>query len=78
MGTQVQHMDLIVGEHGVEEGGEGRNQANPQGVDEEFDVSGCPVDRGTECRPGRRPPPFVGVSGERGAHLVHGLLVEHQ
>ena len=71
-------MDLIVGEHGIEEGGERGNQASPQGVDEELDLGGCPVDGGAGLGPGRGPPPFVEVSGERRAHLVHGFLVKHQ
>ena len=71
-------MALIVGELGAEEGGEGRNQASPQEVDEELDLSGCPVGEGAGCRPGRCPPPFIEVSSEHGAHLVHSLLVEHQ
>ena len=29
LGIKVQHMDLVMGKHGIEEGGEGRNQASP-------------------------------------------------
>ena len=78
MGIQVPHMDLIVGEHGVEEGRERRNQASPQGVDEEWNLGGCPLDGGARCGPDHRPPPFVEVTGERWVDLVHGFLVEHQ
>ena len=70
-------MDLVMGKHGVEEGGERRNQAGPQGVNEELDFGGCPVNRGAGCRPGHRLPPFVEVGGERWADLAHGFLVEH-
>ena len=65
-------------EHSVEEGKERRNQAGPQGVDEEWNLGGCCVDGGARRVPGRCPPPFIGVSGERRANLVHGFLVEHQ
>ena len=77
MGIKVQHVNLVMGKHYVEEGGERGNQASPQGVDEEWNLGGCPLDGGARCGPGRRPPPFVGVSGEHRANLVHGFLVKH-
>ena len=38
----MKHVDLVMLEHRVEEGGEGRNQANPEGIYEDRDLSGCP------------------------------------
>ena len=77
LGIKVQHMDLIVGKHDIKEGGEGRNQASPQGVDEELDLGGRPISGGSGRRLGHRPSPLVEASSERRANLIHGLLIEH-
>ena len=58
LGIKVQHMDLVMGKNDIEEGGEGRNQASPQGVNEELDLGGRPIDGGSGCRPGDRPLPI--------------------
>ena len=61
----------------IEEGGEGRNQASPQGVDEELDLGGRPIDGSSGRRLGHHPSPFVEAGSERRVDLIHGLLVEH-
>ena len=78
LGIKVQHVDLIMGKHCVEEGGERRNQASPKGVDEEWDLGGCPVDTCKRRRLGHRPSPLIEARGKHGTHLVHGFFVEHQ
>ena len=70
-------MNLVMGKHGVEEVGEGRDQAGPQGVDEELDLSGYSVDRSSGRRPGHRLSPFIEAGSKRKVDLIHGLLIEH-
>ena len=36
----MQHMDLVVFKHRVEEGGERRDQAGPKGINEDWDLDG--------------------------------------
>ena len=36
--VEMEHMDLIVLEHRVEEGGEGRKKASPEGINEDRDL----------------------------------------
>ena len=45
LGINVQHVNLVMGKHDVEEGGERRDQAGPEGVDDELDLGGCSTDR---------------------------------
>ena len=45
---KMHHMDLIVGKHNIEEGGERGNQTSPQGVDEESNLRG---EHGTQAKP---------------------------
>ena len=78
MGIKVQHVDLIMRKHRVEEGRERRNQASPKGIDEEWDLGGCPVDASMRSRPSHRLSPLIEDGGEHGMHLAHGLIVEHQ
>ena len=77
LGIKVQHMDLIMGKHGVEEGGERRNQASPQGIDEEWNLGGCPVDTSSRRRPSHHLYPLIEAGGEGGADLVQGFRVEY-
>ena len=76
--VKMQHVDLIVFQHCVEEGGERRDQAGPKGVDEERDLGGCPVNTSMRCRLGHHPSPLIEARGEHGTHHAHGLIVEHQ
>ena len=75
--VEMEHVDLIVLEHRVEEGREGRNQASLEGLNEDRNLGDCPshpsVRRGPSCRRS----PLVETRGKHGAHLVHGLVVEH-
>ena len=73
----MEHVDLIMLEHRVEEGGEGRNQASPEGINEDRDLSGCPIHVSAGRGPSHRLSPLVEAGGKLGAHLVHGLIVEH-
>ena len=41
MRVEMEHVDLIVFEHRVEEGGEGRKQARPKGVNEDRNLGDC-------------------------------------
>ena len=36
----MQHVDLVMLKHRIEEGGEGRNQASPEGIYEDWDLGG--------------------------------------
>ena len=49
LGIKMQHVNLVMGKHCVEEGEERGNQASPQGVNEEPNLSGCPVNGGAGC-----------------------------
>ena len=66
--TQMHHMDLVTGKHGVEEIREGGNQSRPQGVGKVPDLGDHPVDGDVGCGPGCRPPALVedGSKGEEG------------
>ena len=77
LGIKVRHMDLVMRKHGIEEGGEWRNQASPQSIDEERDLSGRPIDGGSGRRSGHHTSPFVEAGSKRKADLIHGLLIEH-
>ena len=59
LGIKMQHVDLIMRKHSVEEGGERRNQASPKGVDEEWDLGGCTVNASMRCRSVHRPSPLI-------------------
>ena len=78
LGIKMQHVNLVMGKHCVEEGGERGNQARPQGIDEEPNLSGCPINGGPGRSPSHRPSPLVEARGKRRADLAHGLQVEHQ
>ena len=78
LGVEMQHVDLIMLEHRVEEGGEGRNQASPEGIYEDWDLGGCPSHASARRRPSHRLSPLIETGGEHGTHLAHGLIVEHQ
>ena len=51
LGVEMQHVDLVMFKHRVEEGGERGNQAGPKGIDEDWDLGGCPVNASTRHRP---------------------------
>ena len=78
MRVKVQHMDLIMRKHNIEEGRERRDQAGPKGVDKEGDLSRRPVNASARRRPSHRLSPLIEAGGEHGTHLAHGLIVEHQ
>ena len=78
MRVEMQHVDLIMLEHRVEEGGEGRNQASLEGIYEDWDLCGCPDNASARRRPSRRLPPLIEAGSEHWTHLVHGLVIEHQ
>ena len=78
LGIKMHHMDLIMGKHCIEEGRERGNQASPQGVDKESNLSDGPVNGGVGCRPNHRVSTLVEAGGERRADLAHGLQIEHQ
>ena len=78
MRIKVQHVDLIMRKHIVEEGGERRDQAGPKGIDEDWDLGGCPVNASARRRLSHCLSPLVEAGGEHGTHLAHGLIVEHQ
>ena len=77
LGIKVRHMDLIMGKHCVEEGGERGDQASPKSIDEDWDLGGSPVNASTRHRPSHRLSPLIEAGGKHGTHLVHGLIVEH-
>ena len=64
---EMEHVDLIVLEHRVEEGGEGRKQASPEGINEDRDLGNCLSHAAMRCGPIRRLSPLVET----------GLVVEH-
>ena len=78
LGIKVHHMDLIMGKHHIEEGGERGNQASPQGVDEESILRDGLVDGGMGCMLGHCLFALVEAGSERGVDLAHGLQLEHQ
>ena len=49
--VKMHHVDLIVGNHRIEKGGERRNQASPQGIDGDSNLYDNLVDGGMGCRP---------------------------
>ena len=49
LGIQVQRVDLVMRDYGVEEIGKGRNQACQEGVEMNQDLSGHHVDHGAEA-----------------------------
>src|SRR3954465_3860259 len=73
LGVEMQHVDLIMLEHRVEEGGEGRNQASPEGIYEDWDLSGSPGHASARREPSHRLSPLVEVGSEHWTNLVHGL-----
>ena len=76
--VEMQHVDLIMLEHRVKKGGEGRNQASLVGLYEDWDLSGCPGNASARRGPSHRLSPLVETGSKHGAHLVHVLIVEHQ
>ena len=75
--VEMKHVDLIMLEQRVEEGGEGRNQASPKGFYEDWDLSGNPGHASARRGPSRHLPPLFEAGSEHWTHLVHGLVVEH-
>ena len=54
--VKMQHVDLIMLKHRVEEGGEGRNQASPEGIYEDWDLGGRLSRASARRRPSHRLP----------------------
>ena len=73
----MHHMDLITGEHNVEEIRKGGNQSRPQGIDEVSDLGGNPVNGEAGRGPGRRPPAFIEDGGQGRADLAQALLIDY-
>ena len=69
----MQHVDLIVGEHGIEEIRKGGNQTCPQGVGEIWDLGNYPADGEVGRGPGRRSPAFIEDGGQSQADLTQTL-----
>ena len=59
----MHHVDLIVGEHGIEEIRKGGNQTRPQGVGKIWDLGSYPVDGEVGRGLGRRSPAFIEDGG---------------
>ena len=66
----MHHVDLIVGEHDIEEIKKGGNQTRPQGVGKIWDLGNYPVDGEVGCGPGRRPPALIEDGGQGQADLA--------
>ena len=77
MGIKVQHVDLIMGKHGIEEIRKGGNQTRPQGIGKEPDLREDPVKGGMGRRPDRGPAELVEDGGKSRADLVQGFWVEY-
>ena len=71
--TQMQHVDLIVGEHDIEEIRKGGNQTCPQGISEIWDLGNYPADGEVGRGPGRRSPTFIEDGGQSQADLTQTL-----
>ena len=56
LGIEVRGDDLVMREHRIEEVGEGRNQACPEGVKMEGDLGSRPINFGARSGPGHRRP----------------------
>ena len=78
LGVKMKHVDLIVFQHCVEEGGERGDLASPKSIDEDWDFCGCPANTSAGRWPSLRFSPLIKTGGEHGAHLAHGLIIEHQ
>ena len=78
LGIKMHHMDLIMGKHCIEEGGERGNQASPQGVGKESNLHDDPVKGGMGHRPSRRPSALVEAGGERGLDFLQGFQIEYE
>ena len=73
----MHHMDLIMGEHRIEESGKGGNQTRPQGIDKESDLRDNPIKGGMGRRPDCGPAALVEDSGKGRADLVQGFRIEY-
>ena len=69
----MHYVDLIMGEHDIEEIRKGRNQTRPQGVGKIRDLGGYPADGEVGRGPGRRPPAFIEYGGQSQADLSQAL-----
>src|SRR4051812_41487486 len=73
----MHHVDLVMGEDGLEEIEKGGNQTRPQGVGEIMNLSDYPVTGEVRRRPGRRPPTLVEDGGQSRAELIQALSIEY-
>ena len=69
----MHHVDLIVGEYGVEEIRKGANQTRPHGVVKTWDLGSYPIDGEVGPWPGRRPPGLIEDGGQSQADLTQTL-----
>ena len=75
---QMQRMDLVMREYGVEEIRERGDQASQESMKMDGDLSGCHVDHGTVSRPSHRRIPLVGIGGEHRTDHVQHFLIDHR
>ena len=73
----MHHVDLIMGEHDIEEIGKGGNQTRPQGIVKTWDFGSYTVDGEVGHGPGRRPPALIEDGGQSQAVPAQALLVEY-
>ena len=66
----MHHVDLIMGEHDIQEIRKGGNQTRPQGVGKIWDLGSYLVDGEVGRRPGRRPPALIEDGGHSQADLA--------
>ena len=78
LGTKVHHVDLVMGEHRIEESRNGGNQTRPQGVGKKSDLRDDPIEGGMGCGSNRRPPALVEDGSKGGADLVQGFEIEYE
>ena len=74
----MHHVDLVMGEHRIEESRERGNEASPQSASKESDLRDDPVEGGMGHRPLFRPSTLVKAGGEGGADLIQGFWIEYQ
>ena len=77
MRVEMQHVDLVMLKHRIKEGREGRNQASPKGIYEDWDLGGCLSRKSARRGPSHRLPPLIEAGSKNQVHIVHGLVVEH-
>ena len=77
-GIQVQQVDLVMRNYGIEDGREGGNQTREESMEIDGDLGGAQVTREPRRRADDRRLPLIGISRKGMADLVQPLLVDHR